>query len=82
MEANTEELQVYQGEIKCGEGNDWYVESEGRFYGLHPDDLEYIASMEKIFDNISDRILASPNVEFSIIEHQKMDGVIKYAKLL
>lgn len=79
MEANSE---VLIGEIHCGEYNDWSVVHEESTYSLHPDDVERILDLEKVFDDIKGRILASPTIPFQIVKHQKMDGVATYAKLI
>jgi hypothetical protein len=44
------------------------------YYQLHPDDVEMIDSC---FTN-----KFKQDIDFQIIEHQKMDGVAKYAKLI
>jgi hypothetical protein len=48
---------------------------------LHPDDVEKIHEWNQIFDSIEGRINSIPEVEFDIIEHQKLSGIVKYAKL-
>jgi hypothetical protein len=48
---------------------------------LHPDDVEKIHEWNQIFDSIEGRIHSIPEVEFDIIEHQKLSGIVKYAKL-
>ena len=48
---------------------------------LYPDDVNWIHNNMMVFDNIEARIKADPEVEFEIVEHQKMDEVVKYAKL-
>lgn len=79
MESNSE---VLVGQIHCGEYNDWYVMHEESTYSLHPDDVEFIIAMEHIYDNIKGRILSMPTIKFEIVKHQKMDGVVTYAKLI
>ena len=74
--------EILVGQMHCGEYNDWYVMHEGSSYSLHPVDVEYIMSMEQVFDNIKGRILSSPTIRFYIIKHQKLTGVATYAKLL
>lgn len=49
---------------------------------LHPDNVNEIIDLSKRFDNIEARIATDPMVEFEIVENQKMDGVVKYAKLI
>ena len=61
-----------------------YNDSQGlfQFIQLHPEDVNEILDLEKVFDNVEARISAHPDIEFEIVEHQKMDGVVKYAKLI
>lgn len=61
-----------------------YNDAEGLFRTrqLHPDNVNEILEWEKVFDNIEARISAHPDVEFEMVEHQKMDGVTEYAKLI
>jgi len=61
---------------KSGDNN-WIT-----YIQLHPDNVNEILDLEKVFDNIEARISAHPDIEFEIVEHQKMDGVVKYAKLI
>ena len=49
---------------------------------LHYDDVEFINETRFTFDNIEARIAANPEVEFEIVENQKLDGVSRYAKLV
>ena len=48
---------------------------------LHPDDINNLVELDRIFDNLEARIASQPNVEFEIVNHQKLTGSIKYAKL-
>lgn len=61
-----------------------YNDAEGLFQTrqLHPDNVNEILDLEKVFDNIETRISAHPDVEFEIVEHQKMDSAAEYAKLI
>lgn len=58
------------------------VKKNQHYLQLHPDDVLYIADLSMIFDNVEARIAASPEVEFEIVQHQKMDGISTYAKLI
>lgn len=49
---------------------------------LHCDDVEQIEEDSKVFDNIEARIAYYPDVEFEIIENQKLDGISLSAKLI
>ena len=49
---------------------------------LHWDDVEFINESRYTFDNIEARIAERPEVEFEIVENQKLDGVSRYAKLV
>ena len=48
---------------------------------VHPDDIDTIDQLRDIFDNIEARITANDSIEFIIIEHQKLSGVINYGKI-
>lgn len=70
------------GKLKKVEDLGWMVDIEDKDYMLHPDDCESLDDLMKIFDNLEARITQYPEGDFEIVEHQKMDGIIKYAKLL
>ena len=82
-----------KGELKRKEDNMWIVEYEDVIFGdnrlslepneiqLHPDDVEKMLELDRTFDNIEARINVNPEVEFDIVEHQKLSGIIKYARL-
>lgn len=69
------------GKLKKVEDLGWMVEIDGKDYELHPDDVETILELQQIFDNLDARIIAWPEEEFDIVEHQKLTGVVKYAKI-
>jgi len=50
-------------------------------YPLHPDDAYELFELEQRFDFLEARIASQPNVEFEIVNHQKLTGSIKYAKI-
>ena len=82
-----------KGKLKRKEDNMWVVEYEEVYFGdnrlsleleetqLHPDDVEKMLELDRKFDNLEARINVNPEVEFDIVEHQKLNGIIKYAKL-
>ena len=60
-----------------------YIENgEHKGISLHYDDVDYIRELEFTFDNIEARIATNPEVEFEIVENQKMSGVSRYGKLV
>jgi hypothetical protein len=71
-----------KGKIYKGKHNEWLVKHEDTDYQLHPDDVEDLLDLERRFDFIEGRIAASPEVEFTIVEHQKLTGTATYAKLI
>jgi hypothetical protein len=82
-----------KGKLKRKEDNMWIVEYEDVIFGdnrlslepyeiqLHPDDVEKMLELDRMFDNLEARINVNPEVEFDIVEHQKLSGIVKYAKL-
>jgi hypothetical protein len=48
---------------------------------LHPDDANELFELEQRFDFLEGRIAANPIVEFEIVNHQKLTGIVTYAKL-
>jgi hypothetical protein len=82
-----------KGKLKRKEDNMWIVEYEDVIFGdnrlslepyeiqLHPDDVEKMLELDRMFDNLEARININPEVEFDIVEHQKLSGIVKYAKL-
>ena len=82
-----------KGKLKRKEDNMWVVEYEEVYFGdnklslepneiqLHPDDVEKMLELDRMVDNIEARVNINPQVEFDIVEHQKLSGVVKYAKL-
>lgn len=70
------------GQLKKVEDLGWMVEIDGKDYELHPDDVDVLNLLQQRFDNLEARITAYPEGEFEIIDHQKMDGVVKYAKII
>jgi hypothetical protein len=85
-----------KGKLELREYNEWVVIYHPlRNKGISPfnhavdvaylqlcsEDVGWIEEMRNMFDNMEGRIKAEPDVEFEIIEHQKLDGVAKYAKL-
>jgi hypothetical protein len=83
-----------KGKLKRKEDNMWIVEYEDVIFGdnrlslelyeiqLHPDDVEKMLELDRMFDNLEARINVNPEVEFYIVEHQKLSGIVKYAKLI
>lgn len=49
---------------------------------LHYDDVDFINESRYTFDDIEASIASNPEVEFEIIENQKLDGVSRYGKLV
>ena len=49
---------------------------------LHPDDIEFINDTKYTFDDLEAQIASNPEVEFEIVENQKLTGVSRYAKLI
>ena len=72
---------LHVGSLVKEEHNFWTVQSELGNLQLHPDDIEVILEYERKFDSLESRISFSPKVQFKIIEHEKLSGTIKYAKL-
>jgi hypothetical protein len=82
-----------KGKLKRKEDNMWVVEYEDVIFGdnrlslepneiqLHPDNVEKMLELDRMFDNLEARINVNPEVEFDIVEHQKLNGIVKYAKL-
>jgi hypothetical protein len=82
-----------KGKLKRKEDNMWIVEYEDVIFGdnrlslepyeiqLHPDNVEKMLELDRMFDNLEARININPEVEFDIVEHQKLSGIVKYAKL-
>lgn len=71
-----------KGKIYKGEDNQWLVDySDNQTLQLHPDDSAELIDLERMFDNVEARIFNSI-IEFNIVENQKMDEVVKYAKLV
>jgi hypothetical protein len=82
-----------KGKLKRKENIMWVIEYNDVLFGdnrlslepneiqLHPDDVEKMLELDRTFDNIEARINVNPEVEFDIVEHQKLSGIIKYAKL-
>lgn len=78
---------MMNGKLLKNEDYGWFVSyktKDGMFevLQLHPDNVNEILEDSKVFDNIEARILANPQVEFDIVENNKMSGVAKYAKLI
>ena len=72
-----------KGKLKKLEYNEWVMEAEdGAIYILHPDDVEEIHDAAQVFDNIEARIAAYPDEEFYLMQHQKLDGIAIYAKII
>jgi len=83
-----------KGKLKRKEDNMWVVEYEDVIFGdnrlslelyeiqLHPDDVEKMLELDRMFDNLEARINVNPEVEFDIVEYQKLSGIVKYAKLI
>ena len=60
-----------------------YIENgEHKGVSLHHDDIEFIEETKFTFNDIEATIAANPEVEFEIIENQKLSGVSKYGKLV
>ena len=72
---------LHVGTLVKEEHNFWIVQSELGNLQLHPDDIEVILEYERKFDGSESRISFSPQVQFKIVEHEKLTGTIKYAKL-
>jgi hypothetical protein len=93
MQENTLINNKMKGNLKRKEDNMWIVEYEDVIFGdnrlslepyeiqLHPDDVEKMLELDRMFDNLEARIKVNPEVEFDIVEHQKLSGIVKYAKL-
>lgn len=70
--------------MELREYNEWvvvYGEGKNDYYQLHSGDVNWIEEMKNMFDDMEGRIKADPEVEFDVVEHQKLTGVAKYAKL-
>jgi hypothetical protein len=62
----------------------WMVDYDGMLLPLHPESMETINELSKIFDNIDARILSNPEVEFDLVEvcyDNKFPEVKLFAKL-
>lgn len=75
------ENKLHTGTLVKKEDLLWIVKSDMDDLMLHPDDVEILLEYERKFDNLTSRISFSPQVQFKIIEHKKLSGTIKYAKL-
>lgn len=72
---------LHVGTLVKEEHKFWIVQSELGDLQLHPDDVEVLLEYERKFDGSESRISFSPQVQFKIVEHEKLTGTIKYAKL-
>ena len=70
-----------KGKLRKAEHNEWLVEHESNLYPVHPDDADRLIELDRIFDNLQARIAASPEVEFDLVQNQKLSGTVTYAKL-
>jgi hypothetical protein len=75
-----------KGTLVRNEDNYWEVKfqsenGEQKTLQLHPDDVESLDNASMVFDNLESRIYSQPEVEFMVVENQKMDGICTYAKL-
>jgi len=77
--------EIMTGRLHKREHDEWVVTytevNETINLQLHPDDVNNLIELDRIFDNLEARIASQPNVEFEIVNHQKLTGSIKYAKL-
>jgi len=71
-----------KGKLRKAEHNEWIVEQGTDLYQVHPDDADRLIELDRVFDNLSARIEASPEVEFYIVQNQKLSGTVTYAKLM
>jgi len=62
---------------------DWGIvnNQSGEFFYLHPDDVNEIANLSQLFDNVESRIFNSPIVDYEIVENHKMSDIVTYAKI-
>jgi hypothetical protein len=70
-----------KGKLRKAEHNEWLVEHEDGLYQVHPEDADRLIELDRVFDNLSARIAASPEVEFHLVQNQKLSGTVTYAKL-
>ena len=70
-----------KGRLYRDKHNEWLVESSEQTYHLHPDDVEFFLELEQRFDSIEGRIAANPEVNFNVVNHNKLTGIATYAKL-
>ena len=72
---------------------DWYytwgveLEDSKQIFNLHPDDVNQIDELSKVFDNIEARILKNPKVEFNMVsaittDRSGLSTIRHYAKLV
>jgi hypothetical protein len=71
-----------KGRLYRGEYNEWLVKTEEQEYQLHPDDVEELLELDRIFDNLEARISQKPEVDFQVIVKSKLTGSTVYAKLI
>jgi hypothetical protein len=71
-----------KGHLYRREYNEWLIKTEEQEYQLHPDDVEYLLELDRIFDNLEARISQNSEVQFSIVNHNKLTGIATYAKLI
>ena len=69
------------GKLYRAEYGEWLVQYQEQEFQLHPADVEYLLELDRVFDCLDARIASSPEVEFEIVEHQKLDGTATYARL-
>ena len=72
---------LYSGSLVKEEHKFWIVQSELGDLQLHPDDIEVLLDYDSKFDNLNSRISFSSQVQFKVVEHEKLTGTVKYAKL-
>lgn len=71
-----------KGRLYRGKNNEWLVKTEEQEHQLHPDDVEYLLELDRIFDNLEARISQNSEVQFELINHNKLTGIATYAKLI
>ena len=80
LREHNEWVVIYPKNITHGANGEFTTEVED-YLQLHPYDVDWIYDSMLVFDNMEERIKSDPDVEFEIVEVQKLTGIAKYAKL-
>ena len=75
-------MNTHKGTIQLTTNEEWVVafDNAKETLPLHPEDVEEIVELSKRFDNIEARILASPEVQFTIVSAIASEGGLSRVK--